>query len=270
MEAAVQLQTAAEDARSLLAAARTDWGGRCRSAPGGMPPIWSATWAASWCGWPPSSPPGSASAGAPLTPVQRTLLICPAGTWPAWTGPLTSSAPPARLRNMDLLQHRGSSCGLVEPASCRRGRYPPLGCPGCGRCCGGPSPDPLDGDVAAAGIEEFMIEFLPGLLAQQTPGNSAARFIFTPPMGRRSGGSIWRRAARPYPGTSKRTRPFGHPLRPSLVADEPAVTRLPGSPRPQRAPQLLDAPAALRTELGQDFRRRASMAGVRYPAGTEE
>jgi len=35
---------------------------------------------------------------------------------------------------------------------------------------GRPSPDPLDGDVAAAGIEEFMIEFLPGLLAQETAG----------------------------------------------------------------------------------------------------
>jgi hypothetical protein len=32
---------------------------------------------------------------------------------------------------------------------------------------GGRSPDPLDGDVAAAGIEDFMIEFLPGMLAQQ-------------------------------------------------------------------------------------------------------
>src|SRR5260370_5684223 len=31
----------------------------------------------------------------------------------------------------------------------------------------GPSPDPLDGEVAAAGIEEFMIEFLPGILAQE-------------------------------------------------------------------------------------------------------
>jgi uncharacterized protein (TIGR03083 family) len=30
---------------------------------------------------------------------------------------------------------------------------------------GGPPPQPLDGDVAAAGIEEFLIEFLPGLLA---------------------------------------------------------------------------------------------------------
>jgi uncharacterized protein (TIGR03083 family) len=31
---------------------------------------------------------------------------------------------------------------------------------------GGSGPDPLDGDVAAAGIEEFMTEFLPGLLGQ--------------------------------------------------------------------------------------------------------
>ena len=35
---------------------------------------------------------------------------------------------------------------------------------------GGPPPSPLDGDVAAAGIEEFMIEFLPSLLALETTG----------------------------------------------------------------------------------------------------
>jgi hypothetical protein len=35
---------------------------------------------------------------------------------------------------------------------------------------GGPAPGPLDGDLAAAGIEEFMVEFLPGLLAQETSG----------------------------------------------------------------------------------------------------
>ena len=29
---------------------------------------------------------------------------------------------------------------------------------------GGPAPAPLDGDVAAAGVEEFVVEFLPGLL----------------------------------------------------------------------------------------------------------
>jgi hypothetical protein len=30
----------------------------------------------------------------------------------------------------------------------------------------GPPPTPVDGDVEAAGIEEFVIEFLPGLLTQ--------------------------------------------------------------------------------------------------------
>lgn len=35
---------------------------------------------------------------------------------------------------------------------------------------GGPPPHPLDGEVAAAGIEEFVIEFLPGLLAQEATG----------------------------------------------------------------------------------------------------
>ena len=33
---------------------------------------------------------------------------------------------------------------------------------------GAPPPSALDGDVAAAGIEEFMIEFLPRLLAPET------------------------------------------------------------------------------------------------------
>jgi len=35
----------------------------------------------------------------------------------------------------------------------------------------GPPPTPVDGDVAAAGIEEFVIEFLPGLLAEDGIGN---------------------------------------------------------------------------------------------------
>jgi hypothetical protein len=32
---------------------------------------------------------------------------------------------------------------------------------------GGSGPDPLDGEVATAGIEEHVVEFLPGLLAQE-------------------------------------------------------------------------------------------------------
>lgn len=33
---------------------------------------------------------------------------------------------------------------------------------------GGPPPEPLDSDVATAGIEEFVVEFLPGLLSHQS------------------------------------------------------------------------------------------------------
>ena len=36
----------------------------------------------------------------------------------------------------------------------------------------GQSPAALDGEVARAGIEEFMIEFLPGLLAKERPGTT--------------------------------------------------------------------------------------------------
>ena len=37
---------------------------------------------------------------------------------------------------------------------------------------GGPSPAPLDADVAAAGVEEFVTEFLPGLLDSWTDSPS--------------------------------------------------------------------------------------------------
>jgi uncharacterized protein (TIGR03083 family) len=64
---------------------------------------------------------------------------------------------------------------------------------------GGPPPNPLDGDVAAAGIEEFIIEFLPGLLSQEATGD--------PP----SGGSTSTLPARPCPGTPRQTQPFAAP-----------------------------------------------------------
>jgi uncharacterized protein (TIGR03083 family) len=38
---------------------------------------------------------------------------------------------------------------------------------------GEPPPDPVDGNVAAAGVEEFVIEFLPGLLAHEATGELA-------------------------------------------------------------------------------------------------
>jgi hypothetical protein len=76
---------------------------------------------------------------------------------------------------------------------------------------GGPSPDPPDGDVAAAGIEEFMIEFLPGLLAQEiTRELSGTLHLHTT-----DGPTEWwidlEAAGRPCPGTSKRTQPSAAP-----------------------------------------------------------
>ena len=76
---------------------------------------------------------------------------------------------------------------------------------------GGPAPRPIDGDVAAAGVAEFMTEFLPGLLSGALAGRWAARFMCTPPTGPPSGGPIWTRPPRPYPGTSRPLQPSAAP-----------------------------------------------------------
>jgi hypothetical protein len=44
---------------------------------------------------------------------------------------------------------------------------------------GGADPAPLDGDVARAGIDEFVVEFLPGLLAQAGIKGLAGTFHFS-------------------------------------------------------------------------------------------
>lgn len=43
---------------------------------------------------------------------------------------------------------------------------------------GGPAPQPLDGMVAAAGIEEFLLEFVPGLLAREGTGDRSGTIHF--------------------------------------------------------------------------------------------
>ena len=78
---------------------------------------------------------------------------------------------------------------------------------------GGPSPDPLDGDVAAAGIEEFMTEFLPGLLAQESTGELSGTLHLHATDGPTEWWIDLEAAGRPCPGTSKRTRPFAAPAR---------------------------------------------------------
>lgn len=53
--------------------------------------------------------------------------------------------------------------------------------------------------MASAGIEEFLTEFLPGLLAQPGLTGLAGPFTCTPPTGRPSG----RPASAPAPGTAQ-------------------------------------------------------------------
>jgi uncharacterized protein (TIGR03083 family) len=171
MEAAVQLQTAAEDARSLLAAARTDWGRPVPQCPGwdaadlvrhmGGILVWMAAVVTS--GERVSRrtlDPGPADpADLPrwyLASLDRTLDVLGSagpgsGTWTFSSIGDRRVAWWNRRLAVEVAIHRWDAQDAVAAA-------------------GGPSPDPLDGDVAAAGIEEFMIEFLPGLLAQQTPG----------------------------------------------------------------------------------------------------
>ena len=78
---------------------------------------------------------------------------------------------------------------------------------------GGPSPDPLDGDVAAAGIEEFMIEFLPGLLAQETTRELSGTLHLHATDGPAQWWIDLAAAGRQCPGTLRRTWPFAAPAR---------------------------------------------------------
>ena len=171
MEAAVQLQTAAEDARSLLAAAQTGWGRPVPQCPGwdaadlvrhmGGILVWIAAVVTSGervsrrtLGPGPEDP-----ADLPrwyLASLDRALDVLGSadpgsGTWTFSSIGDRGVAWWDRRLAVEVAVHRWDAQHAVAAD-------------------GGPSPDPLDGDVAAAGIEEFMIEFLPGLLAQETIG----------------------------------------------------------------------------------------------------
>ena len=171
MEAAVQLQTAAEDARSLLAAARTGWGRPVPQCPGwdaadlvrhmGGILVWMAAVVTSGervsrraLDLSPEDP--ADLPGWYLASLDRTLGVLGSadpgsGTWTfSSTGDRRVAWWNRRLA-VEVAIHRWDAQDAVAAD-------------------GGPSPDPLYGDVAAAGIEEFMIEFLPALLAQQTTG----------------------------------------------------------------------------------------------------
>jgi uncharacterized protein (TIGR03083 family) len=171
MEAAALLHAAADDARSLLAAAQTGWG---RTVP--HCPEWDAADLVGHMGgilmW-------MAAVVTSRERVSRRTLD------PAPGDP--SELPRWYLANLDLtLDVLGSadpdsgtwtfsSTGdrrvawwnrrlAVEVAIHRWDAEHAVAADG------GPPPNPLDGDVAAAGIKEFVIEFLPGLLAQEATG----------------------------------------------------------------------------------------------------
>jgi uncharacterized protein (TIGR03083 family) len=171
MEAAVQLQTAAEDARSLLAAARTGWGRPVRQCPGwdaadlvrhmGGILVWMAAVVTSGerVSRRALDPSPQDPAELPrwyLASLDRALAVLGSAD-PAsgtWTFSITGDRRVAwwdRRLAVEVAIHRWDAQDAVAAG-------------------GGPSPVPLDGDVAAAGIEEFLIEFLPGLLAQEPPG----------------------------------------------------------------------------------------------------
>jgi uncharacterized protein (TIGR03083 family) len=171
MKAAALLPTAADDARSLLAAARTDWE---RTVP--HCPEWDAADLVRHMGgilmW------MAAVVTSRERVSRRTLAPAPAdpAELPRWylaslerTLDVLGSADPGsetwtfsgigdrrvawwnRRLAVEVAIHRWDAEHAVT---------------GDGR----PPPNPLDGDVAAAGINEFMIEFLPGLLSQEAIG----------------------------------------------------------------------------------------------------
>jgi uncharacterized protein (TIGR03083 family) len=167
MEAAALLDMAADDARSLLAAAQADWARMVPSCPewdaadlvrhmGGIL-MWMAAVVTSrervsrrTLGPAPEDP--AELPGWYLASLDQALdVLGSAGPGSeTWTFSSTGDRCVAwwdRRLAVEVAIHRWDA----EHAAAADG---------------GPPPHPLDGDVAAAGIEEFMIEFLPGLLSQ--------------------------------------------------------------------------------------------------------
>lgn len=167
MEAAALLHTAADDARALLAAARADWE---RTVPDC--PEWDAADLVRHMGsilmWMAAVVTSSERVS------RRTLDPAPAdpAELPRWylanlertLHVLGSADPDAETWTFSSLGDRRAAWWdrrlAVEVAIHRWDAEHAA-------ADGGPAPHPLDADVAAAGIEEFIIEFLPGLLGQE-------------------------------------------------------------------------------------------------------
>jgi uncharacterized protein (TIGR03083 family) len=179
MEPADLLHAAADDAHSLLAAAQTDWGRTVPHCPGwgaadlvghmGGILMWMAAVVTSrervsrrTLGPAPEDP-----AELPrwyLANLDRTLDVLgsadpDSGTWTfSSTGDQRVAWWNRRLA-VEVAIHRWDAQHAVAAD-------------------GGPPPHPLDGDVAAAGIKEFIIEFLPGLLSQEAAGELGGTLHF--------------------------------------------------------------------------------------------
>ena len=168
MEASALLSVAADDALALLDAAETDW---VRPVPNC--PAWDAAGLVRHTG-------GVLSwVAAIITAVERVSLRTldaaaedPADL-PVWyIGSLDRALASLMAAAPDALTWTFSSTGdrrvrwwcrrvAVEVAIHRWDAQQALATDG------GTGPQPLDGDVARAGIEEFVVEFLPGLLGQE-------------------------------------------------------------------------------------------------------
>jgi uncharacterized protein (TIGR03083 family) len=172
MKAAALLHSAGEDARSLLAAARSDW-----NRPVPHCPAWDAAGLVRHMGGILAWMAAIVTSGQRVS--RRTLDPAPAdpAELPVWylvcldrALDVLASADP------DSVTWTFSSTGdhrvawwhrrlAVEVAVHRWDAEYAVAADG-----GGPSPHPIDGDVAAEGVEEFMTEFLPGLLSQESTG----------------------------------------------------------------------------------------------------
>ncbi len=174
MEDAAQLQAAADDARSLLAAAQAGWDRPVPQCPGwdaaelvrhmGGILVWMAAVVTS----------GERVSRRSLDPEPQDPADLPPWYLDSLDRALDvlgSARPDAEVWTFSSTgDHRAAWWNrrlAVEVAIHRWDAQDALA------AGGGPSPDPLDGDVAAAGIEEFMVEFLPGMLARESSGELA-------------------------------------------------------------------------------------------------
>jgi uncharacterized protein (TIGR03083 family) len=168
VETSTLLSAAEDEARGLLVAAETDW-----ERPVPHSPAWDAAGLVRHTGGIFMWMVAIVTSGERIS--RRTLDPAPVdpAELPAWyLGALDRTLAALRSADPDALTWTFSSTGdrrvawwcrrlAVEVAIHRWDAQHAVASDG------GAGPQPLDGEVARAGIEEFVVEFLPGLLAQE-------------------------------------------------------------------------------------------------------